>query len=192
MSKFVAFAINGSVAQEDTFVIEQHQVRKALVRSCNAEGTSTADLKFYPPSQPRQTTVKTAALAAATSVVLNASATGQINGRTPVAGDTLFIQKDTGHWQMLGVGVVTPGVDQVTLSALVAKDGGVGLESAVAVDNVAYVIPAAEVAVVTIDANAVQLTNPHVGQPGHPLGVSINETGPGTTHRASGVVEFVD
>lgn len=199
MNKFVNYSIESATAsQTDSAIIDQHQQRKARVLSANAAGTDAADLKFYPADEAGRTTVNTAALIDATSLIVDADDNGaDINGRIITTSDFCIVELDTasirGIWQLFAISSVSADAtnDKNTLG-VTPFDGGTGLDIAVAATNRAYIVFAGDVATVDVDANALQLRDPFVGVNGHPLGITINEGASGTTHRVSGTVEYTD
>lgn len=201
MSKFVNFNIENATASEtNVAIIEIYRQLKALVRSANVAGTDAADFKSYPGTGKGKTTVSVAAAAAATTVIIVTSDTGgtKVGGRAITNNDFLLVRMDTPNdkgeaWQLLDItGNSADSPNSKNTLTVAGFDNITGLEKAVAADNVAYIVSVESVGTTDVDANALQLLLPTVGDAGHPLALSINEGSSGTTHRATGVVEYVN
>ncbi len=203
MGKFTSFSVDSAVAsQVDYAVIGIHQQLKGLVRSANVLGTNAADFKFYPGTNRGRTTVSTAALINAVTLVVQATnnAGTQVNDYV-IANDFVLVALDGPGlhkgWQLLDVtgtsaNVGAGGVNGTNDLTVAAFEGGTGLDVASALGRVAYLTPANVVSTIDVDATSFELRLPFVGDAGHPFALSINEGAGGTTHRMSGVVEYVN
>ena len=159
---------------------------QAYLRDVKATGGSAgALLHGFAGRAGRKTTVKTAAIDAATTLVLNGDDAGLINGYTPTTSDYVLVAGNatsaddafgTGiGWRILKIGgvTVTAASDQVSLTSLVGQDGHTGMEGTVSAGAVAYVISATDLVTLPLAAAAVVYEDVLIGEPGAPVGMLL-------------------
>jgi len=184
---------DATVDQTDAIVIQQRAGKRIDINSANATGSNAADLKWYPATQNGKTKVSAAALINAVLISLDADDTGtKVGGVVVTTSDFVIVQLDTGGYQLFDILSVAAdaGNDEIDIG-VTAFGGGTGLDAAVAADNVAYIVFAADVGLVDVGNASISLEDAFSGRRGHPFGITIGESGGGTTHRVNGQAQYV-
>lgn len=159
---------------------------QAFLKNLHATGGNASTTVYvFAATHGRKTTVKTAAVDAATTIVLNGDdTTGFINGYQIVDNDYLLIATNAGSaddlvgkghgWRvMLISGATETGASDQVSCTVSGLDGHTGLEGTLSAGAVAYVIPAATMVAYTVGSASIDKENCIVGEVGAPIGALI-------------------